>query len=229
MSIIQDLESLKYRFVLDLFKNNEQYDKKKSVLTALETFNLCYNRYLLLQQILTPLKEKLGGEIDITDISFINGMQGEMSFLVKYLKDGKQYQLSISGLDFQDINILSSDLKIQNSNFIEANRGIILRTFKKLDEESLNNEIVVKSTSGKFVVGDNSDVFSIKNVDGRLFSLKNKYSIYDKTKSLSSSNLECNFPKLKELIMKDGNILALYQHIHVYEDSLPRELIKKIN
>ena len=77
MGILGEIESMKYRFVLDLIKNTEHYDKKRSVITAEEAFKLCYNRYLLMQKILMPLKRKLGERVDVTDISFANGNQDE--------------------------------------------------------------------------------------------------------------------------------------------------------
>ena len=228
MSILQELENLKYRSVLDLIKNNEQYNKKNEVFSAKDVFKMCYERYQLMQQVLLPLKEKLGDQIDVTDISFANGMQDDMNILVRYTKGEKQYLLAISN-QFPDIEVVSSDIVAQNESFVKANRGIIFKTFRNINENNLANEVVIKSTTGKFILKDNCDSFTIQDNEEKIFTLSNKYSSYEKNKSLfPTSKLECNFPKLKELLGKEENAIAIYDHLKVYENKIPGDLIKKL-
>lgn len=229
MSIFHEFESMKYRFILDLIKNEEQYDKKRSVITAFDAYNMCYERFQLMQEVFIPLKKKLGSKVDVTDISFIDSGDEEEGIIVKYLKDGKQYFISISNIGDVDISIVASDTRLQKEDFVEVNRGIILNTFKDIRYNSLDTDILLKSTSGKVVISDNCDCFNISDPDKKILSIEGKYSVYDKTKSLTNSiNLSCNYSKLRELLLNEENLLALYQHIHIYENDFPKELTKKL-
>ena len=227
MSIIQELESIKYRFVLDLIKSDEQYDKKRNVISGEEAFKLFLKRYGLMQNVLLPLKKKLGNRIYVTDINIVNSYEEETGILVKYIKDDKQYLISISNLDYEDINIVATDSRVQNTDFVEVNRSIILQTFRDISDNNLNDDILVKSTSGKFLIKDNCDIFNIKDLDGKVFSIDMKYSNYLK-KDVSPSNLVCTYPKLKELLTNGVVISSILEHIHVYEDDFPKELTKKL-
>ena len=228
MSIIQELEYMKYRFVIDLLKKEEQYDKKRSVITAYDVQNMCYDRFQLMQEVLLPLKKKLGNRVDVTDIKFARS-NDESGIIVKYLKDGKSYILSISNIEGDDIAVTASDLRVQSKKFIEDNRSIIQSTFKDINDNDLDEDIIVKSTTGRLIIKDNCDSFNISDTERKVFSLEEKYSTYAKNGSLSNpKSLVCNYPKLKELLIDEDNILSLYQHIHVYEDSFPKTLTKKL-
>jgi len=112
---------------------------------------------------------------------------------------------------------------------VNENSDVVFKVFNDIMNYSLNEEITIKSTTGKFVIEDNCDSFIIKDIEGKMFSLENKYSSYEKTHSLvKSSKLECNIPKLKELLEVEDNILALYNHLHIYEDELFNEKIKEL-
>ena len=229
MSVLGEIESLKYRFVLDTMKNAEQYDKKKNVITGIDAFNMCYNRYKLMQEVLNPIKEALGDNITVTDISFVNGMQEETQIVIKYEKEGQQFLLALSNIGFADINIVSSDVVAKQEDFVARNKGKIIRAFKNIRDNGLDDEILIKSTTGRFAIKDNCDTFTISDTDGKIFRLEGRYSNYEKTGLLyEPARLVCNYPKLKELLLDDNNALSIYQYIQVYDD-FPKELIKKIN
>jgi len=227
MSIIQELESRKYRFVLDLIKSGEQYDKKRNVISGEEAFKLCLKRYGLMQNVLLPLKQKLGHRIYVTDINFVNSFDEEMGIIVKYIKDDKQYLLSISNLDYEDINVIATDARVQNTDFVEANRNIILQTFHDISDNNLDDDIIIKSTSGKFLIRDNCDLLNIKDSDGKVFSIDMKYSNFIK-KEGNPSNIVCNYPRLKDLLTSEEVILSMFEHLRIYEDEFPKELTKKL-
>ena len=228
MIILQELENIKYHFVLNLIKKEEQYDKRKSVINAYDVYKIFYNRFLLLQKILLPLKNKLGEEIDITSISFTNS-DDENGIVLKYIKDDRQYLLSISNYEYEEITIVSTDLEIQNSNFAEDNRQMIFNIFKEISNHHLDKEIVIKSTTGKIIIQGNYGCLIISDFEKKVFSLEEKHSNYSKTGNLNEGILICNYPKLKELLMEDENVLSLYNHINIYEDELSKNLIKKVN
>ena len=229
MSILQEFENMKYRCVLDLIKNEEAYDKKRAVINGLDAFKLCHNRYLLMQQILIPLKHKLGERVEITDISFANGMQDDFSILIKYAKDGKNYLFTLANQDYEDISIVSSDLTLQKENFAKDNKRIIMKTFKDIDNNSLDEDITLTSTTGKFVIRDNCDSFLIQDSAKKIFSIEGKYSVYEKSGALfDSSKINCNYPKLKEMLSDCWNGVAIYEHLHIYKDNVPKQLTKKL-
>ena len=223
MSILQELENIKYRFVLDLIKREEQYDKKRSVINAYELEKIFHDRFLLMQDSLLPLKNRLGNEIDIIDVNFINS-DDENGLIVKYVKEGKQYILLISNIDYHDVTITASDLEIQNSDFSTVNRKIILNIFKDIDDNSLDQRITVKSATGKFIINASYDSFMVSDAEKKVFSLEEKHSIYTKNNKL----VLCNYSKLKELLEKEENSLSLCKHIYIYEDELSKQLVKRI-
>ncbi len=229
MSILQEFESMKYRFVLDLIDKEEQYDKKRDVLTGTEAFNMCFERYKLMQEILLPLKKKLGDRVDVTDITFVNGCDNENGIIVNYKKDDKRYFITISNLDYEDIDVMVSDSKVQTENFIENNRNIILQIFRDISDNNLDEDINIKSTTGKFTIIDNRDYFTIKDTDSKVFSIGSRYSIYEKKGNIiSPQKLVCNFPKLKELLDNEDNIKLIYDHIRIYESNDSKGLTKKL-
>ena len=229
MGILQELEGMKYRFVSDLITSEEQYDKKRNVISAYDAYNMCYDRYLLLQNILLPLKTKLGNRVDVTDIKFVSANDDEKGLIVNYIKDNTPYFLSISNIDYEDISVIGSDIRVRNSDFVDNNRGIIIETFRNISNESLDEDITLKSTTGKFIIIDNCDKFMVSDLERKVFSTEGRYSNYGNSNSLSNpSSLVCNFPKLKELLLVEENVLALYKNIHIYEADLPKELIKKL-
>ena len=230
MSILQEFENMKYRNVLELIKNEEQYDKKKSAITGEKAIELCYNRYLLMQEILLPLKTKLGERVEVTNIYITNPNEEDNGIIIKYIKDNKDYVLALTNLDYEDISIISTDIVAQQEHFVEENKKTIIDTFKDISDNSLDDEIIIKSTSGKFMIKDNCDSFMISDIDERIFKMEGKYSTYEKNGSLFDiSKLSCNFPKLKVMLSDCSNGLAIYKHLHIYEEDIPKELIKKIN
>lgn len=229
MSFFQELENMKYHYVIDIIKNDEQYDKKRNVLSAKEAFKLGYNRYLLMKQILLPLIEKIG-DIVITNIIFSNGMDECMTMELKYLKGDKEHTLTITNMDDQDISVMSSDEMIHDIAFADANRKIILDVFKGISDNFLDEDFVIKSTTGRFIIKNDCNVFSIQDVDKKMFSLDIKFCEYEKSEVLPKPiNLVCNYPKLRELFIDENSKLATYEHLKIYEDTLPRQLKKLTN
>ena len=229
MSILQDLEYRKYRYMFDLIKNPEQCDKTKTVITAPEAFKKCHKRYLLMEDVLSPLKKKLGEKVEVTDILFANGMQDDTGMIIKYIKEDHPYILTLSKNDDGEIDILSSQYVAQQEQFVLDNKKMILKTLDNVIDYSLNEDYSVKSTSGKFILKDNCDRFVIKDSEEKMLSIEGKHANYEKTGGLFDlSRLTCNYPKLKELLLENNNILAFYQHIQFYENDFPKQLIKKL-
>ena len=225
MGILGEIESIKYRPIVDLINSDETYDKKKKSLTGLDTFVLLHRRYLKLRDILSPLIEKMGKNIDIVDIDFVEGMQEETIISIKYVKNNKQQLLSISNFGFDQFEVNSSDKDIENEVFVQNNRKIFLNIFKAIDEYHLDDQISISSTSKKIIVTDLANNIILKDSEQKIFTLNTKHSRYEK-KRLIISNINCNYPKLKELLGNEETVLSLYSHLHFYEEDVNKVLKK---
>ncbi len=228
MGLFEEIESIKYRFVLDLIKNDEPYDKKKNTLNGEEVFALCHKRYQLMKNILLPLKEKLGDNIEIIDINFAD-MQDNFSIMVRYSKNSRQNYFTISRSDFNDIEVSSSDNDLEKYDFVILNKKIILDIFKQIYHESLDCEFYINSTSKKFMILDNCKNFNIKDSNNKIFSLECAHLVYEKNNLLCSNEKTLSaYQKLKELLLDYANVLKIYQHLHIYEEDFP-QVLKKTN
>ena len=230
MSLFRELESIKYASVVDLIKHDENYDKKRNILNGEEVFKLCNNRYKIMQNILLPLKEKLGKNIEITDIGFAHGMQDDMNIVVKYENNSQTSFFTITNFDYSDIDIVSSDDGLEKYDFIMTNKKIILDIFSQIYEESLDSEFYINSTSKKFVIADNCRSFIIKDINEKIFSIEKLHSLYTKNNLMYyNDRTDSVYSKLKDLLLNEDNVLNIYQHIHIYEEDFPKILIKKTN
>lgn len=228
MGLLDELD--KYHSVFELIKNDESYNKKKSVLTGEEVFKLCQDRYKVMQGILRPLKKRLGENIEIIDIGFVNGMQGESIISIKYNKDDKLNGFSIINSDFSDIEIKASDDKLEKLNFVLLNKGIIKEVFDSVDKLELDQEIRINSTSKKFVISDILRRFIIKDATGKLLTIEGSHPLYIKEGLMySKESIITPNPKLKELLENEDNIMNIYRHLRVYEEDIPKTLKKLIN
>ena len=229
MSIFSELESVKYNSVLDLIKREESHDKKRNVLTGEEIFQLCQDRYYTMQELLLPLKRKLGENIEIVDIAFAQGMQDDTSIIVWYNKDGKQNYFIISNMGLNDIEISSSDNRLEKYGFVMSNKKIILDIFNKIFEDALDSEFYINSTSKKFLINDNCKSFIIKDINGKLFSVEGLHSSYVTSGLMYNKDRVISYyQKLRGILLENNNITDIYKHIRVYEDEIPK-MLKKTN
>lgn len=224
MGLLDELD--KYRPVYELIKNDEVYDKKRSTLTGEELFKLCQDRFDLMQEILRPLKMRLGQNIEIIDIGFSQGMVEDTSIIVRYNKDDRQSFFTISNLGFNDIEISSSDPKFEKYGVL-VNKGIILEIFNRVFEDSLDSVINMNSTSKKFIISDTLKFFAIKDVQSKLLTIEGSHLLFAKEKIMyNKEKITTPNTKLKELLSIDENIQNMYKHLRVYEEDIPKTLIK---
>ena len=232
MGSLLDLQSTKYRFVLDLIKNEEPYDKSMKVMSGLEALYLCHKRYEQLQNILAPLKNIIGNDIAITSVSFPNNMQDETGIAIRYVKDSKLCMMIIRLFDLEAFEISLSDPELDNEEFLEANRDVIngvieeLTRFEYMDEP----ELLFKSCSKKFIICDNCNDFVIKSVDEKSLSIGTNHYTYDKEKKLFiPEKINSDNVTLKEELMNEEIIQKIYNNIRIDAEGFPKELIKKIS
>lgn len=226
MGLLDDNQNTKYRLITDLVKFDEPFDKKKNSLTGLETLELLHKRYLKLRDILEPLKQKIKN-IEIIDVEFGVGMQEDSSISIRYIKDESQKLLSISNLGDDEVEVISCDKEVGNEVFIQNNKKIFVNIFKGIDEYGLDNKIELNTTSKKFIFSDLADNFIIKDNESKVFGIFTKHSLYEKEKQLVS-RISCNYPKIKDILDNNENILNIYNHLHVYEEEIDKKLLKKL-
>ncbi len=228
MGLLDELD--KYRSISELIRTDENYDKKRNILTGVEVYNLCQDRYELLQEVLQPLKKKLGENIEIIDIGFVRGMQDDTHIGVRYNKDDKQNIFSISKSDFNDIEIKCSDEMLEKFSFVLINKKLVLDTFQRINEENLDEEVSINSASKKFIINDTITKFVIRDALGKIFSIEGSHALFAKDGLMyNKDKINIGNPKIKELLEDENNIMNIYNHLRVYEEEIPKVLIKKTN
>ena len=226
MGLLDELD--KNRSVFELIKNDEPYDKKRNVLSGEEVFNLCHNRYQLMQEILCPLKHSLGENITITDINFARRMQEDTCIVVWYEKDYRKNYFTISDSGLNDIEIESNDDNFEKYGVL-INKSIIKAIFDQIDKDSLDDDVTINSTSKKFVVVDKIKNFMITDALGKLFTIEGFHFTFAKDGLMySKERIVTSNSKLKEALLVDENILNIYRHLRVYEEDIPSTLTKKL-
>ena len=229
MSILNDLTDNRYRLVRDLINREEFYDKKRNVLNIDEVISLLHKRFIKMQEILLPLKERLGSEIEIVDINFVNDLQDAMCIVIKYIKNGKSYYLSVSNLELGQLDVSSSDSVVESERFIKNNKRIFFNVFKAIEEYDLDEKIDINSASKKFILTDCIDSYLISDKENKLFSITGKHTTYNENETLANqSNININYSKIRELLLKNNNYLKLYQNMRFYESDVSNTLLKKL-
>ena len=231
MSILGTIDSIKNRgnihATINLINKDEPYDKTRNVLSGEEIYKLCYDRYLLLNQILLSLKESLSKYLDIVNISFQNNLNGEISIVITYRKNGRNYVYTVNRVDTSLIDVSLEN----NSEIIDitmANRQAIINVFNEIIDNCLDVETTLYSTSKFFIIYANSNSFSINNIDQKVISLSGDYSDYSNDGLMYDRNrVIANYKKIKFLLENDENVLNVYRHLKVYEDSIDKVLLKK--
>ena len=230
MSILQELQDIKYRMVLDLVKKEEPYDKKRNVVSGEEAFLMLHERYESLQNLLEPLKKSLGDNIEIIDISFSNNLEEENNLLIKYLNGYKRCFLGINYIDDGQIDLLLSDTSINEEEFLKKNYLLLQYILYKLDDCYINNssEVIRESTSKRFFIRDNCSIFNIRDQGRKLFSIETNHFEYDKEGLNYNKDALSEYRKLRELLIDPENVQKIYDHIRIYEDKFPDKILKKI-
>lgn len=227
MDLLSALEKIGQAYTIErLTKRVEPHDKKRSVLTGEEVFNLDYERYQTIKEILMPLEEKLGENVQIIDFRFAKGMQEDTMMDIIYLEDGKTKILSIckSDLACAEMGLPEDDLK---RSFIRSYKKTIDGIFKQIRESFLDSEYSIPSTSGSFIVGAGASQMRVSYRKENILSIKGNYITYEK-KGLMYLPTDCysSVKGISRILQSDENVRAIYRNLRVYEEDVPKRLIK---
>ena len=231
MSLLQDIQNMKYRSVIDLIKNEEPYDKKRDVINGYEAYDLCHKRYMSLYNLLSPLKIILGKDVIITGVNFVDGIQDDVSLLIRYTNGEKKSFITLTLISLDEFDVQLSDTSVDHDEFVEKNYHFLKRLIKELVYYGYNDdyEIAVNSTSSKFMMLDNCNSFNIADCDKKTFAIETNHQTNEENGIISSNGKTMSdYPRLKELLMDEENINKVYEHLHIYKDEFPKKLIKKI-
>lgn len=217
-----------YRSALELIAHDEAYDKKKNVLSGEELFKLCYERYLLMEQVLLPLKEKLGKRIEITNVNFAEGIQDDTYIIVEYLNEGKKNYFTLSHLEYDGIETIFNTGDKEIKTFIDENKKDILEAFASAYRYSFDRDLCILTTSKQFAFTDDTQMFSLKDsLNGQVLSISSSYTNYEKNHELYIPNATSRYNNLEKVISDNNNARNVIRHAKVYEEALPKVLIKK--
>ncbi len=229
MGMLDKMENYAYyRAVLDLIEKEEMHDKNRSTVNGEELFLLCHEQYRLMNRLLLPLKEKLKEDINVTNIFFTDGFQQDTNMIVEYEKDERKAYFAISNYDFDTLEFISGTSSKDMKKIVDKNKKIIEEAFKICFENNFDEDITIRTASRRFVFKDDMDEFSLNDTcNADILSLSGTHSYYETMGTLLfSKNKNSCYKKVNKLLKDEvmGNIL---KHAKVYEDEMPKVLIKK--
>ena len=179
-----------------------------------------------MRELLAPLFHKLGKDINIISVDVNRGEY--TTIIIKYMKEEKQYYLSITNFELGLYDVFSTDNMIDTNTFEINNKKIIANTFKDMQYYFMDDPVKIMSTSKKFTIMDNCDLFTLGDNNMNLFSISSRHSYYESNKQLFDANrINCTYPKLNVLLHEKDNVLAIYKHLHLYEEDVVKTLSKK--
>ena len=230
MDMLPSLERVGYYYTISrLTKSGEPYDKRKSVITGRELFELCYGRYKRLKEILIPLKEKLGESVEIINIGFGSSMQDEASIFIEYLEDDKKKCIFITKPDLNFAEVSFPEDEKDQRYLIKSCKRIIDGIFQQVRNEPLGSEYSIPSASRKFVIDDNTRSMRIRYSKGNIMSLGIDYAFYEKSGSLYVPQESISITRRDRLFQDESNVSKVYDHLRIYEADVPPVLKKELN
>ena len=178
---------------------------------------------------LKPLKEKLNKNVKITDINYKMGMQQEPCIIVEYYDNDKKTYFAVSNFDFDDIEVVIEFNNKDIKNIIIDNRKSFIDIFKLANESCFDQEVHVTTTSKKFAFSDDLNDFLLSdNYNSSIFLVFGKHVYYETMGTLYLSKKKNGvFEKVNQLLDDNENVNNAFLHARVYEEDIPKILIKK--
>lgn len=229
MTMLNKMEKYAYyRAVLELIDKDEMYDKRRNTINGEELFLLCHKRYQLMNELLQPLKDKLKEDINVTNIFFTEGFQQDTGLIVEYQKDGRKAYFGISNYDFDTLEFISGTSSKEVKGLADKNQKLFDEAFKICYENDFDEELSIKSTSRRFAFRDDTIKFTLNDTcDANILSISGTHVYYETlgTLFLSKDKNSC-YKKINQLL-NDERMGKILNHTKIYEDEIPKVLIKK--
>lgn len=227
--MLNNLEKIRvYRAIINAMKEEEKNNKKKNVLSARELLDLSFTRYTEMINILEPLKKSIEKEINIANIYFSKDFQGNTAIVVEYYdEEGKKF-FTISEYDDNMIDIL---FDLYNGNYkkiVDSNREIINAIFKANNEFNFEQEMTIPSTSKMFLINEICNYYGISDYTSKKLRMSYNYSGTENGKTIILPNgVISEFKTISELLSNEANVHNFLENIKVYEENVPKYLLKQ--
>jgi hypothetical protein len=228
MVLLKSIEKMRIlRAILNCMQEEEKFDKHKNIVSASELLELSLNRYYIMQSILSPLKESLGKNIEITNLYFAKNFQDEASIVVEYQEDSITKFFTISQYDIDDIEV-SFDLSGNNyGSLIRENKKKINMAFEEACHRNLDMEMRIPSTSKLFMIDETSNDVTIMDRKNDSLKLYFRLSNYEReSKIFLPTMIECGNQIIFDSLKNDANLQDFLKNIKVYEENVPKYLKK---
>ena len=205
-------------------------DEKHAPIGVVSSLDLLYmqkKRFLLMQEILAPLIEALNKELEVKNIYFVDGLNGNFSINIEYKKNDKTGYIILNQVDIHDIEI-SLDTN-HNTDLIKKNKKIIIDVFQKGSKESFNEKSVITSTGNNFSLTIFNNLFEVYSINIRDLSnyFKISYDFLENNSVVNQFKVATDSYKIKECLPNDERIKEFLNHIKVYKNDIPRYLVKR--
>ena len=224
MVLLNNLEKLKiYRAIVACMQEEEKYNQKRKVMKASEILEISLKRFYLMQDILSPLKDSLGKEIDINNLYFATDIHGDASIVVEYIEDSLKKFFTISQYDTNDFEI-SFDLYNSNYNtLIMDNKKKINTAFEEAYQKNFDQEVQIPSTSKLFVIDGWSNEVGIINKGNDVFKLSFDLKDYEKgSKMVIPSSIICANKNIVDCFNNEVNVHNFLKNVKFYEENVPK-------
>ena len=214
--------------ILDILEHDEKYQGKE-IISGRQLLDMCQRRYLLMQEILTPVILYLQDKMNIQRIYFqSNILDMDIVMVIDYLIDDKRGYLTLGSSDIIDgLQIVSGLSNGMGEKIVKDKSKLFLDTLNEGLDNSFNHEHIILSTSHLFQIGLNNDNL---NISGNFKSLDDTFAMnyaYQKIIDLNNFLCKTNFSNVKEYLENLENLKSFLEHLKIYEKDVPKVLIKK--
>jgi len=230
--MLNRLEKIKvYRKMQELIVKEDSYNKQKGNISLMELLKMSNKRFLLMQDILNPLREALTKDLGDVSISFgnrdqkINNNPDELYIMVQYGDDGRYIVFT----QYDDIEMpfcISNDISIDCHRMEKNNQKLITDALNQGFSSHFEQSYKMINTSKRFIIMVNNDYLRLcDKADGQYINVLYQFGMKD-CDSQIARKLYCCYPKIKEYLEFEVNLESFMQNMKIYEEQVPRCLKK---
>lgn len=222
------LDFFEERQFLSTIKNVEKHDKNRNTVSAKEILDLSQKRFILMQDILGPLRDELSKYLEIENMYYDLDVQNNVGIYVAFKENDNEYFLIISQYNLDDDIEISYDSSLGNhSKFVMDNKDKVMKAFELGINHNFEQKFDITSTSKSFVIRNNCILMELMNKSRRnYFDIQHNFS-YPNGQMHVVRSLNCVYPNiLKCLKDNEANLDSFMNHVRVYEEKV-KYLTKK--
>lgn len=230
--MLNRLEKIKvYRKMQELIVKEDSYNKQKENISLMELLKMSNKRFLLMQDILNPLREALTKDLGDVSISFgnrdqkINNNPDELYIMVQYGDDGR-YIVFTQYDDMEMPFCISNDISIDCHRMEKNNQKLITDALNQGFSGHFEQSHKMINTSKRFIITVSNDYFRFcDKADGQYINVLYQFGMKNRDSQVVR-NLYCCYPKIKEYLESEVNLEGFMQNMKIYEEQVPQYLKK---